>query len=465
MQVLFSKFTLKCSKKHKNLFNWCVILTQKFAKMTKMKQKVLLVNPPIYDFSAYDFWLKPYGLLRAGGYLGDGCSLFLYDYLDRLSSDIVTNEAAKPDPWGRGPYPKAVQTKPISFAKVPRYFYRFGRNRFDFQNFLQATGPFDAVLIQTVMTYWYPGYTEVIEDIRRFSPQAKIVLGGFYATCCPGHAKGLGADLVIAGDELGSIFELLGAGPRPGAALPVWELYPRLKTGVIKLTQGCPFRCSYCYVPQSGVRFSTRPVADCIAELEHLVRLGTQDIAFYDDALLYRPEEVLFPFLEEVIRRGIGVNFHTPNALHARFLTAQAAELMVRAGFKTFYLGFESRSEAFHSRTGAKVICEELAEAVGHLRQAGADMRQVTAYEILGHPQFEAQQLEASMRFAAGLGIRVMLSDFSPILGTPDGELCREIVDLDEPLNHNKTAFPILSLGVKTVNYYKNLCRQLNRRG
>jgi len=30
---------------------------------------------------------------------------------------------------------------------------------------------------------------------------------------------------------------------------------------------------------------------------------------------------------------------------------------------------------------------------------------------------------------------------FHPIPGTPDGERCRGIVDLDEPLWHNKTAF------------------------
>ena len=28
-----------------------------------MATKILLVNPPIYDFTAYDFWLKPYDLL------------------------------------------------------------------------------------------------------------------------------------------------------------------------------------------------------------------------------------------------------------------------------------------------------------------------------------------------------------------------------------------------------------------
>jgi hypothetical protein len=31
--------------------------------------KILLVNPPVYDFAAYDFWVKPYGLLSVAGYL------------------------------------------------------------------------------------------------------------------------------------------------------------------------------------------------------------------------------------------------------------------------------------------------------------------------------------------------------------------------------------------------------------
>lgn len=429
-------------------------------------RKILLVNPPIYDFSAYDFWLKPYGLLRAGGLFRNDCNLLLYDYLDRFHPDfnpaIVT---CKTDPWGRGPYPKERQKKPKAFAEIPRFYNRFGHKRFHLQNLLITHPDIAAVFIQTTMTYWYPGVQEVIEDVRRFCPQAKVVLGGFFGTCCPEHAKGLGADVVVAGDDLEPVFKLLEAGRPHGPALPTWELYPTLNTGVIKLTQGCPFRCSYCYVPQSGVGFAARPLAECVAELEYLVRLGAKNVAFYDDALLYRPDEALFPFLEAAMQKGICVNFHTPNALHARFLTTQAAELMVRAGVRTFYLGFESHSEAFHSQTGAKVVSEELATAVENLRRAGADMEQVTAYEMLGHPRFEAQQLEGSMRFAAGLGIRVMLSEFSPIPGTPDGELCRGIVDLDEPLNHNKTAFPILSLGTKTVDYYKELCRQLNRRG
>ena len=56
-----------------------------------------------------------------------------------------------------------------------------------------------------------------------------------------------------------------------------------------------------------------------------------------------------------------------------------------------------------------------------------------------------------------------MLSEFSPIPGTPDGELCREWTDLAEPLSHNKTAFALRRLGPLELNRLKQLAKDLNR--
>ena len=67
------------------------------------------------------------------------------------------------------------------------------------------------------------------------------------------------------------------------------------------------------------------------------------------------------------------------------------------------------------------------------------------------------------MRFVACLGIHGMLADFSPIPGTKDGKLAAQWVDIDEPLLHNKTAFPIILFGNKKVNELKDLQRRLNR--
>ena len=62
-----------------------------------MKPKILLVNPPIYDFAAYDFWLKPYGMLSVAGMLRRKADLFLFDYLDRLDPFMASQKQLKSD--------------------------------------------------------------------------------------------------------------------------------------------------------------------------------------------------------------------------------------------------------------------------------------------------------------------------------------------------------------------------------
>jgi radical SAM superfamily enzyme YgiQ (UPF0313 family) len=139
------------------------------------------------------------------------------------------------------------------------------------------------------------------------------------------------------------------------------------------------------------------------------------------------------------------------------------ARLMVDAGFKNFYLGFESSAYAWQKKTGGKVYSNELARAVDILMCAGADRSGLRAYLIIGHPNDEEQAVEDSIHMAHRLGIRVMLSEFSPIPGTPDGEQCRRWINLDEPLWHNKTAFTQRRLGAE-VNRLKLLVGELNHR-
>jgi len=427
-----------------------------------MPVKILLVNPPIYDFSAYDFWLKPYGLLSAAGFLRGKADFKLFDYLDRSHPFVAAQSELKSDKWGRGRFYHEKIASPQCLCAIPRYFRRFALPRKMFEDFLKCEGPFDFALVQTVMTYWYQGVQEVIEDIHRVAPKTKIVLGGNYVTLCGNHAQKLGADFLVTGSNLGPLWEYLGLAADPKQPA-LWEVYDKLGVGVLKLSDGCPFKCTYCSVPKVYSKFKPRLLERSLAELELLVRCGAENIAFYDDALLYKNSEILVPFLKEVLKRNTKVNFHSPNALNARFITRELAELMVRTGFKSFYLGFESASLEWQKKTGSKVFRKELAEAVKHLTAAGAEPSSITAYQILGHPHGNIQQLEESMRFVNGLGIRGMLADFSPIPGTPDGDHCKKWVDMDEPLFHNKTAFPIILLGFDETNRLKDLQRQLNR--
>ena len=425
-----------------------------------MRPRILLVNPPIYDFAAYDFWLKPYGMLRAAGFLRGQADFSLFDFLDRFHPRLPPGRY-RSDAWGRGAfYSEAVEKAPV-FEAIPRQFRRFGLPKEELENFLGSEKPFDCVFVQTGMTYWYLGVREVIATLRSRCPAAQIILGGVYATICPEHARALGADLVVEGADLAPMWRFLGLTPDE-SQLPLWELYTQLQTGVLKLADGCPFRCTYCSVPQIDPNFRARPLEHSLAELEFLARIGVEHVAFYDDALLFRPEQMLAPFLREVIRRGLRVHFQTPNAINARFVMRDLANLMVAAGFQNIYLGFESSAFEWQKKTGAKVYSDELARAVEHLVDAGADPRRIHAYLIVGHPKNDDQAIENSLAFAHGLGIKVMLSEFSPIPGTPDGEYCRASIDLDEPLRHNKTAFAVERLGSTEINRLKMLAGALN---
>ena len=478
--------------------------------------KILLVNPPIYDFTAYDFWLKPLGMLTVAGFLRNGADFHLFDYLDRTHPFYDDNDQLKSDQYGRGRFHEQIIDSPEVLTKIPRHFRRYGLPQKFFKDFLIQNAPFDFAFIQTTMTYWYLGLKEVIDDIRNLCPNTKIILGGNYATLCPDHAKNLGPELIVKTDRFDPLWKMLNT--QPDFSQPaLWESYTKqevfpksalktkmrtfgdwqggrsrhsqhysdgdrrrpddkraicrpnevlgwlLTTAAVKLTDGCPFKCTYCFVPKVYKNFKPRPLDRCLKELHLLHKLGAKNIAFYDDALLYKPEEILIGFLNEAIKKDYNFNFHSPNALNARFITRPLAELMVQAGFKTFYLGFESSSEQFQKRTGSKVFSNELARAVKLLIDAGADPKNITAYQILGHPLGDLQQLERSMHFAHDLGIKNMLADFSPIPGTPDGNYCHRFTDMTEPLNHNKTAFPVVLLGFDETNRLKNLCQTLNR--
>ncbi len=407
---------------------------------------VLLVNPPIHDFTAYDFWLRPYGLLRIAAQIQNACKLSYFNYLI----------SKRRDSWGRGSFQGHEIPKPETLRDIPRNFRRFGRPRREFREFLTAQS-FDAVLIQTSMTYWYPGVQEVIEDCRELQPSAKTVLGGVYATLCASHARSLGADLVIEGANLEPLWRLLSKEPEAGIAY-----WPADATGVgiLKITEGCPFRCTYCSAPLMWPQFTPRPTAACLNELRQVVSAGASNIAFYDDALLFQADKVIIPFLEEILKAGIHVSFHAPNALNARFITPELARLMVRAGFAGFFLGLESSAPSWQQSTGGKVRSDEFAIAVDRLKAAGA--QSIVTYILAGHPDSDSRDVELSIRFAHECRTRVLLSEFSPIPGTIDGEKCQKWADLKEPLSHNKTAFALRRMGVDDLNGLKQLTHSLN---
>ncbi|MCM8812968.1 MAG: radical SAM protein [Candidatus Omnitrophica bacterium] len=420
---------------------------------------VLLVNPWIYDFAAYDLWMFPLGLLHLARRLESVSRMSMLNLLARDTA-VPRRKADRSitAAYGTGFFIKEPMAKPWCAGKYPeRIFFRYGLPPRFAERRLPRRCP-DIILVTSGMTYWYRGVAETIAWLRRFYPKTPLVLGGIYATLCAEHARRhSGADEVVAGGAAASLSGLarryLGIElPMPDAwVFPQVELLSVRSAVPLRLSEGCPFRCSYCASRQLAGEFRQCAPERAVEFVRACIeRHGTRDFIFYDDALLYRAERLIKPFLTALAESHLPARFHTPNGMHARYLDAELAGLMRRAGFMTIRLSFDSAGDFFAQRSDGKVGREHLKAALGYLTEAGFTKRQVGVYTLIGFPGQTPAMIREDMRFIRSLGARIELSSYALVPGTGEWKdslaagLLSEETDLLE-LGH--TLFPVAHAG------------------
>ncbi|MBM4294219.1 MAG: radical SAM protein [Deltaproteobacteria bacterium] len=413
-------------------------------------EPLLLINPWIYDFAAYDFFARPLGLLYLAGLLeARGFAVHLVDCLDAPQ--------ARAGRFGTGRYPKEILPTPSPLKDIPRRYGRYGISEEEFQARLSRTPYPRAILVTSLMTYWYPGVTAAIRLARERFPRVPVILGGIYATLCPDHARRhSGADLVLSGpgeDAVPAALASLGlVSEDPDEKLdlnsfpyPALHLLNHLTFIPLLTSRGCPLTCSYCASRLLQPRHRRRTPSAVAAELAYWQgRLSLPDVAFYDDALLARAEDHLLPILEELARRGLNFRCHTPNGLHARFITRDVARWLKRADFRTLRLGVETTAVG-ETRVDEKLAQGELEAAVAYLREAGFRREEMGVYLLLGLPCQDDGELIQSIRRVKELGATPVLAQYSPIPGTdlwPQAAACSRYDLAFEPLYHNSSIFP-----------------------
>ena len=423
---------------------------------------ILLVNPWIHDFAAYDFWAKPLGLMTLGGMLRDcGARISYLDCLDRFHPLAATGPLS-PARCGRGPYLKTVIAKPGGLADIPRNYCRYGIPVDWFRNDLESLDPPDLVLVTSLMTYWYPGVGETIDVVKSVFPDVPVVLGGVYATLCADHARHTcGADMVVSGPGESAILplvaELTGWSPAPrfdpqdldALPRPALDLEHRLAHAPVLTSRGCPFKCAYCASHRLQPLRMLRSPASVVDEIVHWhENHAVDDFAFYDDALLVDAHRHIMPLLEGIVAAGIDVRFHTPNALHIREITRPLARLMFRAGFHTVRLGLETTAFEDRQSMDRKVTEAEFVRTVGYLKAAGFGARQVGAYLLAGLPGQDLSEIEDSIDLVKQAGVTPVIAHFTPIPGTPMWPLAvaASRYDLEaDPIFTNNAIFPCRS--------------------
>jgi len=441
-----------------------------------MRKNILLINPWIYDFAAYDFWNKPIGLLFLASFLRtNGANVYFLDCLDPYDSDMwYDNLSAMPKrrKSGEGGYAKERIPKPYPLRQFPRHYCRYGIKPEILLKHIKLIPNPDLVMITTMMTYWYPAVFDIVSLVKRTFPGVPVILGGNYVTLEPQHATKSGADFLLAGPAELSIPVLLknlynqdmrflpNSDNLDSYPYPAFELISHPDHVPIMTSRGCPYQCSYCASHIINDCFRRRDPIRVADEIHYWhTRLGIRHFSFYDDALLITPYEMAIPLLSEIIRRDLPIHFHCPNGLHIREITAELSMLMFKAGFKTIRFGFETSDPLRQSATGGKVDNEELKEAVEHLQHAGYRNSDIGVYILCGLPGQSADEVISSIRFVKSCGARPIIAEYSPIPGTAlweDAVATSPYPIAEEPLFQNNSLLPCRS-ELLTFEMYQTL--------
>lgn len=401
--------------------------------------KILLINPWIYDFAAFDLWSKPLGLLYLASILRDqGHQIFLIDCMDRWHPGIQkiagVKYAARDKKYGCGHYYKMEVPKPECFKNIPRRFGRYGIPEKCFLKEIQECGTPDLILITSGMTYWYPGVRYAVQLIRQQSSDIPIALGGMYASLCPEHAVAYsGADSVFTGEcesrmnevlAIGQSNELLQAPAYPDLddiPYPAFDVYSRLPYLPILTSRGCPYRCPFCASGRISGRFRKRSPQLVAEEIRYWhKKTHVRDIAFFDDALLVHKDRHFHVIIEELKRHGLPLRFHTPNAMFPAMLDAETAVVMRQARFKTIRLSLETVSQQRYEEMQGKVTRETFVQGLEALIAAGFQAKDIESYIIYGLPDQTIAEVIETVIFAGSLGVKLRPCDFSPIPGTDE---------------------------------------------
>jgi len=113
-----------------------------------------------------------------------------------------------------------------------------------------------AILVTSLMTYWYPGVKEVISLAREIHPEVPVLVGGIYGNFCREHALEFsGADQVVGETGLTATNAVLSALRKYGIEgeteslesdrlpYPAFDMLHGIDYVLCQTSAGCSWRC------------------------------------------------------------------------------------------------------------------------------------------------------------------------------------------------------------------------------
>jgi len=221
---------------------------------------------------------------------------------------------------------------PIGLLKIASYLRSKGIDFLLIKGLKEIDFNPDHIFITSLFTYWSRYVKEAVTFYRATFPQAKIIVGGIYATLMPDHC--------LQYTECDEVFI--------GQFLPAEELIPAydlvdVDYQIIHGMRGCSMRCPFCGIWRiENMNFKD---ADKIRK-----EILFNKVIFYDNNILLNPNiETILEMLAGLVIKGRPVNCECQSGFDGRLLAKAPglASLLKKARFVNIRLAWDFAYEQY----------------------------------------------------------------------------------------------------------------------
>lgn len=393
------------------------------------------------------------------------------NYINCLTRDPETKNRR----FMTGTFESKIINTPQIFKNIDRHYRRYGFSDDSFISALKNIKKPDVIFITSGMTYWIDGLINTHNFIEKHFPDVPIVIGGISAKLIPEKLKTLFPKAILFSDQIYNnktlTFNDIIKVENVKQSLSFKDMFPiinNMRHGPILTTLGCPYRCSYCASKIIQEKFYVRPTDIVFNEIKEMIaKFNVKNFSFYDDALLFKPENNFIPLAKKILSLNKDLRFHAPNGLHLKWLDKEVVSLMKNIGFRTLRFGYESGATKYKNDTNSKIEKDEIIKKVELMLKTGFPPKDIGIYVMGGLPNQTPSLMLEDIKFINSLGVKAKPVFISPVPKTPIFEHYKKKYPLleDDPRIQNDIFFisQLDGWGFEELSLIKDEILKLNR--
>lgn len=236
---------------------------------------------------------------------------------------------------------------------------------------------------------------------------------------------------------------------------------PGTKTLPILATRGCPYECTYCSSPSMWTRrWYPRDPVKVADEIEYYAKTYGVDHFPLQDLTPLMKREWIQDFCQELIRRNLGIKWHTQSGTRSEIITPEILKLLKASGCDTLYYAPETGSDRVRVGVKKYMKMDRLFQAIQWTIEADLNLG---IFIVLGLPDETEEDIKETVRLSRKIA-RLGVVDSAPTfyIPLPGTELFDELI-AEGRLQLNDETLLLPTFGNDLwITEDRNMCRHVS---